>query len=312
MKKWILSMCLLILLSACVSYNYSEKYEYDNYFQRHEPVLTVESRNDAARLIARRVGRVFRKLGPKSLAVLDFTDEYGDRMISGSLFSDQIALNLYHYQNPVIIQRGTINELIREQELSIQNLLFDRAFRLRQLSRADFVLYGRIYRGLWEEQISLRCFEAGTGNVIYAATIRINYERFGMRPPRPPRPLEPPHPPRPPRPPDDNSKPDPGDNDQDDLKKKPNGSGIENVGKIKLDNAKSSDSDQYQYKKKEEEKTPEAVKNSDAKVNKNSATKKSTNTDKKSGKSEAAETKSAEDEQSKTTTVKQNGNLLKK
>ncbi|MDD4961847.1 MAG: hypothetical protein PHX07_06375, partial [Candidatus Marinimicrobia bacterium] len=109
MKKWILSMCLLILLSACVSYNYSEKYEYDNYFQRHEPVLTVESRNDAARLIARRVGRVFRKLGPKSLAVLDFTDEYGDRMISGSLFSDQIALNLYHYQNPVIIQRGTID-----------------------------------------------------------------------------------------------------------------------------------------------------------------------------------------------------------
>lgn len=306
MKKWILSICLLILLSACASYNYSEKYEYDNYFERHEPVFTVESRDDAARLIARRIGRVFRKHDPKSLAILDFTDEYGDRMISGSLFADQIAMYLYHYQNPVIIQRGTINELILEQELSIHDLLFDRAFRLRQLSRADYVLYGRIYRGLWEEQISLRCFETGTGNVIYAATIRINYEHMGPRSPRPP------HPPQPPRPPDDNSKRDPGDDDQDDLKKKPNGSGIENVGKIKLEDAKSSDSDQYQYKKKEEEKTPATVKNNDAKVKKNSGTKKSTNTEKKSEKSEAVETKSTENEQNQPATVKQNGNVLKK
>ncbi|MDD3095674.1 MAG: hypothetical protein WC372_03445 [Candidatus Neomarinimicrobiota bacterium] len=309
MKKLIFAIALLLLLCSCATLNYSEKYEYDNYFERHEPFYTVDSRDDAARQVARKIGRLFRKHSPQSLAILDFSDEYGDRTMSGSLFADQIALHLYRYRNPLIIKRGSINELILERELSIRDLLYDRAYRMRQLSNADYVLHGRIERGIWDEYISLRCFETGSGKVIYAATIRVNYRNdFHSHPPYPPPPYRPPQAPRPPGPPDDDtSKPDPGDQD-DGLKKKTDGSGIENVGKINLDNSKTSDSDQYQQKKKEKTKTSSDTKTGSVKESKTvNSSKNSGDTEKKSGKIE-----SGESENLKGSAVRESGSILKK
>ncbi len=314
MKKWIFPIALLILLGACASGNYYEKFEYNTYFQRYEPHHTVDSRQDAARLIARKVANVFRKRAPLSLAVLDFTDEYGDRLISGSLFSDEISRHLLRYRNPLLIQRGNLNQLIMEQRLSSHDLLYDHAFRLQQLSRADYVLYGRIYRGLWDEQISFRCFEAGTGIVVYAATLNINYRDHAPPPSaRPHRPHRPPHssppPSRPLGPSDNTTKPQPGE--EEGLKKEPKSGGIEQVGKIKLDDKKPSDSDQYKEKKKEEEKKPETIQSAKDKGVESSNNVKSSGNEKKIEKIEVRK-ESEETEKSKKSLEVPSGKVLKK
>lgn len=257
MKTQILFIALLFVLTGCASYHYDNtNYTHNRYFEQHEPYYRADNQHEAAKLVARKLGRIFKQMPPRSLAILDFGDEFGERSFRGSVFSDMIAFYLYKYRNPVVVKRGTVNELMFEKELTIYDLLDDRGYRLHEFIKADYILYGRIQQGLWDESISLRCFESGTGRVIFAATIlndRYDIENiFEYRPNhhwQHPYSSRPPHPGRQDR--DDNE--DDDDND-DDLKKKPsNQNGIENVGKKDLDKSKPSDSDQYQYKKIEKD-----------------------------------------------------------
>jgi hypothetical protein len=283
MKKLTLFFAAIILFTSCsTTYNFESDYSYNRYFQQHEPYHRVDNEYEAAKLIARKLGRIFRRMGPRSLAVLDFSDEYGDRSLRGRVLADMIVMDLYHYRNPVIIKRGSLNELMLERELSTYDLLTERGYRLRQLANADFILHGRIQTGVWDEVISLRCFEAGSGKVMYAATIRIDRRHDlhrifdGYR--RPSR-SHPRHP-RPPRFPD-SGREDDDDEDDDDLKKKPsNNDGIEKVGKKELDKSKPSDSEQYKKKeskteKNEDEKSIKKESKSDKKEDEKSSKKES-------------------------------------
>lgn len=257
MKNKFTFALLLLLFSSCTTYNYESDYSHNSYFQPHEPQYHVGNQHEAAKLIARKLARNFRHFAPSTLAILDFSDEFGKHSFRGSVFADMIAFYLYEYRNPLVVKRATVNELMLERELTIYDLLNDRGYRLRELAKADYILYGRIHEKMWDEEISLRCFESGSGRVIFAATIRNDRsdpERvFGPFRPHPRRHPQPPHPPRPHRP--GRYNPDNDDNDDDkndDLKKKPsNNDDIENVGKKDLDKSKPSDSDQYQYKGKE-------------------------------------------------------------
>ncbi|MBN2780437.1 MAG: hypothetical protein JXR21_00560, partial [Candidatus Marinimicrobia bacterium] len=129
-------------------------------------------------------------------------------------------------------------------------------YELHRLVQADYILHGRIYRGDWDDMVSVRCFEVGSGRVIYAATIDIDrtpdfipQPHYGPYPgPHPePRSPRPPHPPKPgpviiiePSEPEEETPVKPKDK-------------IENVGKKDPGNAKPSTSDQYQYKKKDDD-----------------------------------------------------------
>lgn len=259
MKNKFTLALLLLLFSACATYNYESDYSHNSYFQPHEPRYHASNQHEAAELIARKLARNFRHFAPSTLAILDFSDEFGERSFRGSVFADMIAFYLYQYRNPIVVKRGTLNELMLERELTIYDLLNDRGSHLRELAKADYILYGRIHEKMWDEEISLRCFESGSGRVIFAATIRNDrsdlervFDPFRSHSPGRP---QTPHPPRPYRPgrydPDDD---DNDDAEDDDLKKKPsNNDGIENVGKKDLDKSKPSDSDQYQYKGKEKD-----------------------------------------------------------
>ncbi len=251
MKKMILLAAVLMFLSGCSTYY--GNYDYNAYFQNDEPFITVDNEQEAADFIARKLKRYFKRSGMATMAVLNFTDEYGDRLNRGIFFADRVVAALSRYRNPVVVERESLYEIVRERELSQTSLIINKGYELRQLVQADYILHGRIYRGDWDDMVSVRCFEVGSGRVIYAATIDIDRTPdFIPQPHYGPYPG--PHPePRPPRPP----KPGPviiiePNEPEEETPVKPKDK-IENVGKKDPGNAKPSTSDQYQYKKKDED-----------------------------------------------------------
>ncbi|MEA3392488.1 MAG: CsgG/HfaB family protein, partial [Candidatus Marinimicrobia bacterium] len=236
-------------LSSCSTYY--GKYEYNQYFQNNEPFITVDSEEEAAGFIARKLARRFKRSGYKTIAVLNFTDEYGDRINRGDFFAGMIVSGLTRYRNPIVVERASLYEIVKERELSQTNLIDNKGYKIQQLVQADYILHGRILRGKHDDMISVRCFEVGTGKVVYATTVSIDYTP------------DPPYVSSPPpviivTPPSGGTvKIDPPTSTPDEDKKEPvtkpktkPSDGTESKGKIDLGNSKKPTTDQYQYKKK--------------------------------------------------------------
>lgn len=251
MKK-ILMLTVIILFTASCS-TYYGKYDYDRYFQNNEPYVTVDSEDEAADFIARKLARRFRRMNRQTLSVLSFTDEYGDRINRGDFFAGQVVSGLTRYRNPIVVERESLYEIIKERELTLTNLIDNEGYQLRQLLQADYILHGRILRGRDIDMISVRCFEVGTGEVVYAATVSIDYTPDPVYVPVPTPPttviiVDPgtssPNPnPNPPT-----SETDDDDNDRITKPHEKPVDGIENKGKIDLNNKKNKTSDQYKKK----------------------------------------------------------------
>ena len=250
MKKILILASILLFISSCSTY-YGQ-YDYNQYFQNNEPFITVDSEEEAASFIARKLARRFKRSGYKTIAVLNFTDEYGDRINRGDFFAGMIVSGLTRYRNPIVVERASLYEIVKERELSQTNLIDNKGYEIQQLVQADYILHGRILRGRHDDMISVRCFKVGTGEVVYATTVSIDYTPdpvyIPTRPPviivTPPTTIIIDGTPNPPtQTPEDKKEPV--------TKPKPRPSdGTEGQGKIDLDNSKKTPSDQYQYKKK--------------------------------------------------------------
>jgi hypothetical protein len=297
MKKIILLLGILIVISSCSTYY--GKYDYNQYFQNNEPFVTVDSEEEAASFIARKLARGFRRSTPQTIAILNFTDEYGDRLNRGVFFADMVMSGLSYYRNPVVVERNALYEIVKERELSQTNLIANKGTELSSLIQADLILTGRILRGRHEDMISVRCFRVGTGEVVYASTISIDYTPDPVVVPVP----TPPHvivvDPGRTTPPTqdpvviiDNSDNDNNGNNDPVEKPKPKPStGTENKGKIDLNNTKKIENDQYQYKETPtvtppEVKKPSVVKEIPQDINKTVLVKKTVPVVKKSKKVE--------------------------
>lgn len=247
MKKILILASILLFISSCSTYY--RQYDYNQYFQNNEPFVTVDSEEEAASFIARKLARRFKRSGYKTIAVLNFTDEYGDRINRGDFFSGMIVSGLTRYRNPIVVERASLYEIVKERELSQTNLIDNKGYEIQQLVQADYILHGRILRGRHDDMISVRCFKVGTGEVVYATTVSIDYT--------PDQVYIPTHPPiiivtTPPTGPSPNPPTQTPEEDKEPITKpKPRPSdGTEGQGKIDLDNSKKTPSDQYQYKKK--------------------------------------------------------------
>jgi len=172
MKKSILFILLTaILLTGCsTSYN---AYDYNRYFQNNEPFFSVSNEQEAAQKVANKLFKIFRRMPEKRVAVLNFTDEYGDRLNRGIFFADMIVAGVSYYRYPRIVERDMLYEIVKEQELSETNLMQSQGEVVGRLVNADAIVAGRILRGNRSDRISVRCFKVGTGEVIYAATISV-------------------------------------------------------------------------------------------------------------------------------------------
>jgi len=278
MKKILILASILLFISSCSTYY--GKYDYNQYFQNNEPFITVDSEEEAASFIARKLARRFKRSGYKTIAVLNFTDEYGDRLNRGDFFAGMIVSGLTRYRNPIVVERASLYEIVKERELSQTNLIDNKGYEIQQLVQADYILHGRILRGRHDDMISVRCFKVGTGEVVYATTVSIDYTPdpvyIPTRPPviivTPPTTIIVDGTPNPPtQTPEDKKEP------VTKPKTKPS-DGTESKGKIDLDNSKKTPSDQYQYKKKPVTtplvKKPTSVKPKSSITNKNTVVKK--------------------------------------
>ncbi len=256
MKKACVLFVSVLLLLSCSTTRYTH-YEYDRYFQNTEPYTYVDDPEDAARYIARKIARQFRRSEYRTIAVLNFTDEYGDPLNRGMYFADEVAFALSRYRNPVVVKRETLYEMVRERQLFHRDLIRERGYMASRLVHADYVLTGRIIRGEWDERVSVRCFETGTGRVVYAATLHVEYPGVHMI--RHPGSRRPYHPfyrdrwgERPSRRDDDDTE---DDEDQESVKKpSKKDDGIESVGKKDREKEKEPDPDKVRYKQKAEDK----------------------------------------------------------
>ena len=264
MKKVLIFSLIILMLSSCSTYY--GKYEYDRYFQNNEPFVTVDSEEEAASFIARKLARQFKRRHRETLSVLSFTDEYGDRINRGDFFARMVIAEMTRYRNPIVVERESLYEIIKERELSMTNLLDNEGYELQKLLQADYILHGRILRGKHEDMISVRCFRVGSGEVVYAATVSIDYTPEQVYIPTSP------HPPtvivvpgssgNNPSPPSSGN----DDNDQIDKPDKKPSDGIENKGKIDLGNSKKKPTS-GQYKNKEKENAEEVKKPSSSENN---------------------------------------------
>ncbi|RKY54963.1 MAG: hypothetical protein DRP93_04335 [Candidatus Neomarinimicrobiota bacterium] len=253
MKKVLILVSILLLISSCSTYY--GNYDYNQYFQNNEPFVTVDGEEEAAGFVARKLARGFRRNPKQTIVVLNFTDEYGDRLNRGIFFTNMIVSELSNYRNPIVIERESLYEIVKERELTQTNLIENRGTTITSLVQADYILTGRILRGKHDDMISVRCFKVGTGEVVYASTISIDYTPdpiyIPVQVPAPapnyphPNPQPGPSPKPNPKPEPEIVKPSPKPND-----------GIENIGKIDLGNSKKSSSDQYQKKTKPTVTTP--------------------------------------------------------
>ena len=255
MKKILILASILLFLSSCSTY-YGQ-YDYNQYFQNSEPFVTVDSEEEAASFIARKLARRFKRSGYKTIAVLNFTDEYGDRINRGDFFAGMIVSGITRYRNPIVVERESLYEIVKERELSQTNLIDNKGYEIQQLVQADYILHGRILRGRHDDMISVRCFKVGTGEVVYATTVSIDYTPDPVYVSPPPRPVIIVTPPS-----GGTVKVDPPTSTPDEEKEpitkpktKPT-DGTESKGKIDLGNSKKTTSDQYQYKKKPVENPP--------------------------------------------------------
>ncbi|MDZ7821198.1 MAG: hypothetical protein U5N26_04955 [Candidatus Marinimicrobia bacterium] len=157
MKKACVLFVSVLLLLSCSTTRYTH-YEYDRYFQNTEPYTYVDDPEDAARYIARKIARQFHRSEYRTIAVLNFTDEYGDPLNRGMYFADDVAFALSRYRNPVVVKRETLYEMVRERQLFHRDLIRERGYMASRLVHADYVLTGRIIRGEWDEMVSVRCF----------------------------------------------------------------------------------------------------------------------------------------------------------
>ncbi|MBW6458199.1 MAG: hypothetical protein K0B52_03460 [FCB group bacterium] len=315
MKKIIMLPLVLLLLGGCAATYYVENgYHYNEFYQKYEPYRSVSDDHDAARYIARQLNRYFRQDPYKRIAVLNFTDEYGEMLNRGVRISDRIASELSRNRNLWVIDRRMLYETVYEMGYTYRGLIVNKGYQLRTLAGADYVLHGRVMPGVWEDAISVRCFEVETGRVVFATTLYVE-RHYSQRPPGP-RPPRPPHPPRPPRPhPEPPSQRDPGENDDGQSTIKKPGEKrdpIETIGKKPLENEKPSSSDQIQYKKKPAEETndtsgsvPKEIKKEDANTKTKQVKIKGTSTKKVEIKEEE-KTVTPEETQKKTTSAEQN------
>ena len=245
MKKLLILALIILMLGSCSTYY--GKYDYNRYFQNNEPYVVVDSEEEAAAFIARKLARRFKRVRNHTISVLPFTDEYGDRINRGDFFAGTVVAYLGRYRNPIVVERESLYELVKEREVTMTNRIDNEGYELRQLLQADYILHGRILRWKHEDMISVRCFEVGTGQVVYAATVSIDYtpepEVIYVPTPTPPIPHPtPPSPrptPQPPTPPNPKPTPDPEPDD----KKEPTG-GVHGTGKIDLDDQKKDNDDQ--------------------------------------------------------------------
>jgi len=276
MKKILILVSILLFLSSCSTYY--GKYDYNQYFQNNEPFITVDSEEEAARFIARKLARRFKQGGYKTIAILNFTDEYGDRINRGDFFAGMIVSGLTGYRNPIVVERASLYEIVKERELSQTNLINNKGYEIQQLVQADYILHGRILRGRYDDMISVRCFKVGTGEVVYATTVSIDYTPDPIYVPVPvpvPQPPRYPNPPTGPNPPTET----PDEEKEPITKPKPKpADGTEGQGKIDLGDKKKPKTDQYQYKKKPVTtptvKKPISVKPKSSVIIKNTAVKK--------------------------------------
>ncbi len=318
MKKIMIFALIILMLASCSTYY--GKYDYDRYFQNNEPFVTVDSEEEAAEFIARKLARRFRRFGKQTLSILAFTDEYGDRINRGDFFSQMVIAGLSRYRNPIVIERESLYEIVKERELSLTNLIDNEGYELNKLLQADYILHGRILRGKHEDMISVRCFEVGTGQVVYASTVSIDYtpEPIYIPVPTTTPPIIIVHPPTGPGPdptPNPPTGPDPKTEPVQKPKPKPS-DGTENVKKIDLDNQKKSTSDQYQYKKKPVDnppvKKPSSVSTKETvTVKQNTTVKKSVTPKKEVINKDPQEEKKEESKKSSSTTSKKSSTLKK-
>ena len=323
MKKILMLALILLVLGSCSTYY--GKYDYDRYFQNNEPYITVDSEEEASEFIARKLARQFRRGPRETLSVLSFTDEYGDRINRGDFFSRMVIAEMTRYNNPVVVERESLYELIKERELSMTNLIDNEGYRLGQLMQADYILHGRILRGKYEDMISVRCFEVGTGQVVYAATVSIDYvPEYSLPVPSAPEPpviiITDPHHPGPgtgsddPEGPDVIKKPEPDNNKDTDSKKRP-ADGTQSEGKINLDNQKKDPSSNSHYKKKEVYTPPNekaATKKKTTTVKKRSAVKKSVPVKTTSTKEQEVEKKEENSKKSSSSTKTKKSSSIEK
>ena len=262
MKKILIFALIVLMLSSCSTYY--GKYEYDRYFQNNEPFVTVDSEEEAASFIARKLARQFKRRHRETLSVLSFTDEYGDRINRGDFFARMVIAEMTRYRNPIVVERESLYEIIKERELSMTNLIDNEGYELKKLLQADYILHGRILRGKHEDMISVRCFRVGSGEVVYAATVSIDYTPEPVYVPTSPPPptviVVPGSSGNPTQPPSTGN----DDNDPIDKPDKKPSDGIESKGKIDLDNNKKKPtSGQYQYKEAEDDETVKKPSSSD-------------------------------------------------
>jgi TolB-like protein len=285
MKKIIFVLIITMLLGSCTSYYVSNDYQYDEFYQRHEPYQSVDDDREAARYIARNLNRYFRHTGYARIAVLNFTDEYGDHLNRGVYFADRVEMELSRYRNMRVIDRRGLYETVYDLGFTHRGLVVNKGYQLRNIARADYVLHGRIMPGTWDDVVSVRCFEVETGRVIFASTFYVE-RSYDLRPPGPrPYPRQHPRPPHPGYRPGRPSKEEPDEDDGQSTIKKPGEKRdpIESVGKKDLNDTKKSDSGQTQYKKKPAEETEEDDSATSGEKNKESTvSKKTLNINKKS------------------------------
>ena len=171
MKKITLFLLSLIFVVSCSTF--VSHYDYDRYFQEKESVIAFFNYDEAATHIAKKMSQIFKKMSGPKLAVIPFADETGDWSAQGEILARNILNDLHGYANLRIPDHTGLNKHILEDNLTLAQLVDDNGALLTTLLDADYILHGQLVRGEQFDEVSLRCFKAGSREVVYATTVSI-------------------------------------------------------------------------------------------------------------------------------------------
>ncbi|MCK4529849.1 MAG: hypothetical protein KAU44_01615 [Candidatus Marinimicrobia bacterium] len=171
MKKILIFALIIIMMGSCSSY-YSN-YNYHQYFQKNEPLITVYSEDAATLHISNKVSHILKHNAQETIGVLSFTDENGGRIDHVNTLPQKIVSLLDSQHNPKLFDHAPYYKFLEENQLAgmAENTDPD----LAGIFKMDYILHGRILKEEFQDRISIRCFNMKSGEVIYAGTICINY-----------------------------------------------------------------------------------------------------------------------------------------
>ncbi len=173
MKKTIILLLIILIFNACSTYY--GKYDNNRYFEKFESVITFYGEEAAASFIAGKLNRILKHNGQQTLYISSFTDENGDTLIGGDMFAKKIVSAMTPYRDIKVVEDKSLFEVARERELTLKDLIDNNGYELEKLLNVKSILHGRIMKSGNAIMISIRCFETGTGSVIYATIIRIDF-----------------------------------------------------------------------------------------------------------------------------------------